>query len=424
MKSSLIKEKYVNSILNKYGVNNIGKLDSSKDKVKRTNMKRYGVEYLSQLEIVKKSLSDKLKIRSKDMNDIKIENIKLNIVNKISEFGVEFIDILDSSLYLLNHDNHEFEIHKTTLNDRIKNGNTLCTVCNKIESGSDSEKKLLEFIKSIYIGEVVENSRNIISSEIDIYLPSLKIAFEYNGIFWHSDKFKDKNYHLKKTKECQEIGIKLIHIWEDDWKYKNDIVKSRISNLLNISKKIWARSCFVKEVSKSDSQVFFERNHIQGDCVSKIRIGLYHRNSLVSVMSFGSLRKSLGFQSSIGNYELLRFCNEIGCSVVGGASKIFTYFIKKYDPISVISYADRSWSSGDLYKRLGFSFEKETHPNYYWVVGGIRKNRFNYRKDALVKDGFDSSMSELEIMKSRGFNKVWDSGSLKFLWKTKSPLSL
>lgn len=417
MKNSEIKNRYIESIVDTYGVDNIGKRTESKEKLKITNRKKYGVDHISQLDRVKKSLSGKLKNRSLDMNKIRSENIKLEIIDKVQQFDVKFVDIISTSLYLMCHLDHQFEIHKTTLNDRIKNGNTICTVCNKIESGSDAEKSILNFIKSNYSKSILENCRNVISGEIDIYLPDDKLAFEYNGVFWHSDEFKNSSYHINKTKECDKNGIKLIHIWEDDWKYKNDIVRSRILNLIGGSKKIWARSCVIREVSVVDSQDFLDKNHIQGGCISKIRIGLYHKDKLVSLMTFGPLRKSLGQNSKESHYELIRFCNEIGLTVVGGASKIFNYFLNKYIPISVVSYADRCWSSGSLYHRLGFTFCGETKPNYYWIINGIRKNRFNYRKDVLVRGGFDSKLSEHEIMKSRGYNKIWDSGSLKFIFR-------
>ncbi len=417
MRSDLIKKNYTESILDKYGVDNIGKLESSKIKVRETNFKRYGVEYISQLETVKKSLSNKLKDRSYDMNKSRLEGIKSSIVDKISKFSdIQFVDIVNTSLYLMSHLDHEFQIPKTTLNDRIKNGNIICTVCNKIESGSDSEKSILDFIRLNYNKNIVENCRDIISGELDIYLPDDSIAFEYNGVFWHSDRYKDRFYHLNKTKECLSLGIKLIHIWEDDWKYKTEIIKSRILNLLGQSKRIWARNCTLKEISTKEAQDFLDKNHIQGGCVSKVRIGLFHKNILISLMTFGSLRRSLGHISKDGSYELLRFCNELNVSVVGGASKIFKYFLDRYVPKSVISYADRSWSNGGLYNRLGFSFGGETNPNYYWVVNGVRKNRFGYRKDILIREGFDPNLSEIEIMKSMGYNRIWDSGSLKFIF--------
>jgi len=133
-------------------------------------------------------------------------------------------------------------------------------------------------------------------------------------------------------------------------------------------------------------------------------------------MTFGNLRKSLGQKSKKNHYELLRFCSQINTTVVGGASKLFTYFLKNYEPESVISYADRCWSNGNLYRRLGFKEVSITKPNYYYVIGQVRKNRFNYRKDKLVKMGHDKNKSESLIMEELGYHKIYDSGNLKYEW--------
>ena len=248
------------------------------------------------------------------------------------------------------------------------------------------------------------------------------MAFEYNGLYWHSDVFKDRKYHINKTKSCYENDIKLIHIWEDEWINKEDIVMSRIKNLLGGSKIIYARKCKIAEIDKKTSDQFLKDNHIQGSVISKNNIGLYYDDDLVSVMTFGSLRKNLGYCSKEGHHELLRFCNKLGTSVIGGASKILKYFIRNYKPVNIISYADISWSNGSLYKKLGFDEIGITDPNYFWVKNGIRYNRFSFRKDILVKEGYDPNLSESEIMRERGYYKIYNCGNLKFELKIKNSI--
>ena len=233
-------------------------------------------------------------------------------------------------------------------------------------------------------------------------------------MYWHNELFKEKNYHLNKTEECLNKNVHLIHIYEDDWLYKQDIVKSRILNLLGKSKKVYARKTEIKEVSSKDSKRFLNDNHIQGNVNSKVKLGLYSGNILVSLMTFGGLRKNLGQVSKEGSWELLRFCNLKGHSVVGGASRLFKYFKQNYLPKEVISYADRSWSKGGLYENLGFYKEYSTSSNYYYVIDGVRENRFKYRKDVLVKEGYDPSFTEHEIMLSRDSYRIYDSGSIKY----------
>ena len=418
MKSESVKIKLSNSILDKYGVDNISKLDSIKEKKAETCLINYGVRYNSQRESSKHNLSNLMKKKSNELNSKKHEKLISYLISKSIENELQFIEIIDTSIYKLKCELlHEFEIHKNTLNDRIINKNKICTICNPINNESDSQNQLFDFIKSIYDGEIVKNNRDIIGQELDILLPEKKLAFEFNGIFWHSDKFKDKNYHLNKTNLCESKDIHLIHIWEDDWRYKREIIKSRINNLLGKSDKIWGRLCKIKIIDTKSCREFLNKNHIQGYCPSKYNIGLLYKNELVSIMTFGNLRISLGQRSKDGSYELLRFCNKLGMSIVGGASKMFNFFIKQYNPASIISYADRCWSNGNLYRRLGFKIESITKPNYYYVINGIRKNRFNYRKDRLIKEGFDSNKTEFEIMKERGYNKIYDVGNYRFIYQ-------
>jgi len=133
-------------------------------------------------------------------------------------------------------------------------------------------------------------------------------------------------------------------------------------------------------------------------------------------MTFGKKRLFMKSTSEEGEYELLRFCNKLNTSVIGGASRLFSYFIKNYNPKEVVSYADRSFSNGNLYKQLGFSFIHKTEPNYYYVVDGIRKHRFGFRKDILVKEGFDVTKTEHEIMLEREIFRIYNAGNLKFIY--------
>jgi hypothetical protein len=217
---------------------------------------------------------------------------------------------------------------------------------------------------------------------------------------------------------CEKNNIKLIHIYEDDWMFKQEIVKSRILNLLmKTPNKIMARKCKVKEITDNKLvKDFLEKNHIQGFVGSQIKLGLYHENELISIMTFGKIRKSMGQKSKEKTYEMLRFCNKLNTVVIGGASKLFQFFIKNYDPVEIVSYADRSWSQGNLYKQLNFVYQYKTQPNYYYILNGIRKYRFLFRKDILVKQGYDRNKTEHEIMLERKIYRIYNSGNLKYVW--------
>lgn len=291
-----------------------------------------------------------------------------------------------------------------------------CLVCSRTTFGkSKKQDDLYVFIFNNYFGEIIKGFRlydnesdKRFYKELDIYLPDLKLAFEFNGLYWHSEKYVNIDYHKNKTELCENKNVQLIHIYEDDWNYKQEIVKSRILNLLGKSKVIYARKCDIKEVTPKESRIFFTENHIQGYCNSNIRLGLFYNDDLVSLMTFGNSR----FEKN--KTELLRFCNKLNTTVVGGASKLFNYFLNNNKINSIISYADRSWSNGSLYRQLGFKQIDEIQPNYSYIVDGKRENRFKYRKSVLVEQGEDKNKTEHEIMLEREIYRIYDSGSLKF----------
>jgi hypothetical protein len=399
------RNKNIQTCLNKYKVKNVSQIDEVKNKKKSTYYLNYGVDnYSKSLEYKSKRLNFLLN----KYNDLKIISFEKNNLTLQCDCGFD----------------HSYDIDINILRNRIKYKTILCTVCSPVNSYSNSgnEIKLQNFIKDNYNGNITFNVRGIISPyELDIYIPDLKLAFEYNGLFWHSEINKNKNYHFIKTEECEKNGIRLIHIYEDDWLFKQEIVKSRILNLLGSSKKIYARKCEIKEIN--DNKIirkFLDDNHIQSFIGSSIKIGLFYDNELVSIMTFGSLRKSMGKKNKNDSYELLRFCNKLNLIVVGGASKMFNYFIKKYKPIEVISYADRSWSKGNLYENIGFKFSHKTKPNYYYVIDNMRKHRFSFRKDKLIKDGADKNKTEHQIMLEKKIFRVYDSGHLKYVFNEHS----
>lgn len=280
---------------------------------------------------------------------------------------------------------------------------------------SSAQLEIFNYITSISSGFTQNDTSLLHGREIDIINHSSKIGIEYNGLYFHSDKYKQRNYHLSKTNEMERLGYRLIYIWEDWWIRKKEIVKSMLSSILNATKtKIYARNCVINEITDYQARVFLHNTHIQGACVSKIRLGLYYNNELVSVMTFGKLRKTLGTKSKDGAWELLRFSTKLNTTVIGGASKLLSYFVKTYKPYTIISYAKRDWSTGNLYKKLGFKFDGETEPGYFYAKGKRRFNRSQFTKDKLIKQGAAKTKSESLIMSEMGYLKVWDTGNLKY----------
>lgn len=285
----------------------------------------------------------------------------------------------------------------------------ICHTCNSKYS-SKPEQDILDYIKTIYSGSILSRDRQLLAGvELDIVIPDKKLAIEYDGLYWHNENVVPWDYHVKKTNQCEERSYQLIHIFEDEWQHKKEIVKSRISGLLGKNDRIFARKCEVRQVDSKTTTEFLNDCHIQGACSGKYHYGLYYENELVSLMTFGKSRFAKD------EFELLRFCNRLYTNVVGGASRLLKHFLKEHPEIkSLTSYADRRWSKGNLYESIGFKKVHVTDPAYFYIVDRIRENRVKYQKHKLVANGFDVDKTEHEIMKERGYFRIYDCGTVKY----------
>ena len=408
----------------KYRVSNISYSKEIQQKKENTCNQNHGVSYpmmkedifLKGLETKKEKYGDQNYNNSGQMISTKHKKI-IKKYNALSYSDNRFEFYCDKC-------NTNYFIQYGLLLNRIRIKTEMCTKCNPFSSNiSGKEKLLLDFIRDNYDGKIITSDRKILNGkELDIYLPDLNLAFEFNGLYWHNELYKDKNYHINKTNLCEKKEIHLVHVWEDDWFLKQDIVKSMILNKIKKTKeKIFGRKTQIIELNdkKYNKQIrsFLNENHLQGFVGSKIKIGLFYDNELVSLMTFGKKRLFMKSKSkSDREYELLRFCNKLNTNVIGAASKLFNFFIKTYKPEEVITYADRSHSQGNLYETLGFEFIHKTQPNYYYIKNHIRNYRYGFRKDVLVSQGYDKNMTEHEIMLSRNIYRIFDSGNLKYIF--------
>jgi hypothetical protein len=296
--------------------------------------------------------------------------------------------------------------------DSHRRGHVGCSGC--INSGTSKEEDdVSDFITSLGIPHLRNDKSLLSNKELDIYIPNHNIAIEYNGLYWHSETFVDKNHHLTKTNLCEEKGTQLIHIFSDEWLNKSEIVKSRLKNILGLTDtKFYGRKCDIRVVPSKIKDTFLDDNHIQGKCRSSVNIGLYYDDVLVSMMTFG-------VRPLINNhqYELIRFCNKINTTVVGGFSKLLRHFIKTVNPSEIVSYADRRWSLGSVYHENGFNFIDNTNVSYWYLIDKKRVSRFNYQKHKLVSRGYDINKTEHEIMLENGYTRVYDSGNKKYVLK-------
>lgn len=283
---------------------------------------------------------------------------------------------------------------------------------------SSEETEVVRFLESIGVTNIIRNTRSLLPSrrEIDIYLPDLRIAIEYNGVYWHHEDVSHitKDYHSSKFEECDRLGIQLITIFSNFWKFKTEIVKQVLLNKLGmVRESVYARKCSVVQVSTKDAREFLNTHHIQGYTTSSYNYGLQLNDKLVAIMTFGKTRMGIGKQED--GHELIRFASS--CRVAGGASKLLSHFIKTHRPTKIISYSDNEWSLGQLYKSLGFVLENKIKASYWYLKPKEERlmHRFNFSKQKLVKLGYNSSLTEREITKQMGLLKIWDCGKRRWV---------
>ena len=425
------REKYKQTCLEKYGVENPFQVESIKNKIKETIFEKYNVSYPSQSsQIQNKRRINTLKKYGVDHHS-KLECVKKKILEKNYEKYVQKDDDLIgyTSDGLQIRKCPHVECNKCLDKRYIISAHQKCSreewdvePCTRLLPIQHSRCKgsLIEkFISNIldeYNIEYQTNVRNIIPPyELDIYVPSKRLAVECNGIFWHSqNNHKDKHYHENKWKLCSDNNIQLLTIWEDQIKTKPEIMKSILLSKLGIyQKRIYAREC---QIIEPDTLIdFLEHNHIQGKTNATIKIGLQHQSKLVSVMTF-SKRSKLSGGKNDNCWELTRFCSVINTQVLGAAGKLLKYFIKKYNPQRIVSFASNDISTGGLYKKLGFQQKGET--SAYWYVGKkdwIRYHRTSFTKTRLKQLGFNiEGKTESEIMSRLPFYKIYDSGHTKY----------
>lgn len=364
---------------------------------------------------------DKLSM-SKDEFITKLQNVH---GNKYDYKEMDISDGIANTPFIKIKCKKHNHLYSVSTRNHLNNAASGCKHCRSL-GPSLEEIELFEFIRSIVPSDIkiIQNDRSLIRpKEIDILIPAMNIAFEYCGIYWHSEKMNiSKKYHLEKTKKCNAANINLIHIFNNEWLKKNSIVKSRIRNLLkcNTIKKLNARDLKIKRIDNKVKSSFLIENHIQGDVPSNINYGLYDiNNELLTIMTFGKSR-----YNKSADFELLRLASKTNTVVRGGASKLFNAFIKEYNPISIVSYSDKRWNNGVVYKTLGFNYINSSSPNYFYFKDGSIKleSRIKYQKHKLRKmlKNYDSNKTEWENMKINGYNRIWDCGNDVFMWHNKN----
>lgn len=361
----------------------------------------------------------------KSLDKIKKASVQSNIKRKEESFQRLLEQINNSNFILLNKNGINLELQctkchtYTTLTRQCftdsKYHSNYCRTCNPIVSNTSKyEKELYDYISSIYNGKIIQNDRKLLNGrEIDILLPELNIGIEFNGLYWHSEDIlthndKSKTADYEKMISLIEKGYTYIGIFEDEWILTKDIVKRNLKNIIiKNNNNTSINDCVIKEISAATASKFCIKNHIQGYTKSKVKLGLFHNNILVSVMTFSNSKSNSNF------WILNRVCYNENINVTE-IKKLFKHFINVYKPATINLYTDRRLIIDPLYKVLGFSFVKNISPSYWYIPRGKVQRIHRY---SLLKSKSESAMPEKELRKHQGYDIIWDCGSTLWSWQ-------
>ena len=404
LQSGKIKEKFKQTCIEKFGVDNPTKNQNIATKAQLTMIERYGGVGSASSELNARAVKARRNNRLKDST----------IPNQIG-YADDGQWIMRCSMdKLCPGCDGTYCIWSGNYFDRVRLSHQLCTKLNPVDPNKTKGTTIELFIRKILDNHNVPyqtNVRNIVSpKEIDIFCPTHNIAIECNGIYWHS--MKPSNYHKDKFNDCKVQGIQLLTVWEDWVANKPAITESLVLSKFGIYKeRIGARKCRVVEVSSKKAQQFFEDNHIQGKCKSRVRVGLEYAGKLVAVMAFNNRSKLSGGPESDG-WELIRFCSLLNMQVVGGAERLLKHFISQYKPSKIVSFSSNDISTGQLYKRLNFKEYSSSLAYWYIQQGSLKRyHRTSFCKTRLREMGFDITRTEREIMNELPYWRIYDSGT-------------
>lgn len=250
------------------------------------------------------------------------------------------------------------------------------------------------------------------SYEYDITVPDKKIAIEFNGLYWHSESFKPKNYHRDKTRAAERAGWRVIHVWEDDWRDRRSVVERMLARKIGVSTepRVNARETQVQSVSVKEANEFLETNHIQGASRGSVRYGLFWGDRLVAIAVF--LHRDVS-----GSWELVRYATD--SLVRGGFSKLIHHFEKEHSPREIVTFSENTISDGGLYESTGFVRDKEITPDYHYVVAGKRVHKFNYRLKRFRSDPgleYRDGLTERELSELNGLKRIYDAGKVRWVF--------
>ena len=391
-----VKAKQKQAMLNKYGCH-ISQLENIKQQKKDTFLAHYGVDNIFKSEEFKEKNKDYFLQKRLETESRYPEKFRPLLNNK--ELAIEFLQEHQMTRFQLAD---YFDVKVDLISNWIKKlGLQDYIIMQKTRSHFEDE--IYEAFKDLGFTDLGRRDLLGNNQEIDLYNPVFKIGIEFNGNLWHSDIYKDKNYHQVKSIIAQEKSIRLIHIYEYEWldPIKRDIIKSLISiSCGKLNKRIYARECEIREISNKQAKPFNNLNHLQGHRNAQITYGLFYENELVQLMSFSKSKYNKNLKAD-DSWEIIRGCPGSNNIVIGGVAKLFKHFIKQFNPNEVFSYCDFNKFDGRSYEAIGMKFVGYTEPDKTWIIGeqAIKRSPHKYQQLKEKADGI-----------------IWGAGSKKYLW--------
>jgi predicted GNAT family N-acyltransferase len=399
-----VQEKQKQTLEKKYKVNHYSKTQEYKEKIIKTNLERYGVEQtFSSPEI---------------QEQIKQTNIeKYGVENPLASPEVQE-KVRQTCLKL-------FGVENPMSNPAIfsKMIETCIQEYGKFPVGGygKTQEEIREWLNNFGFNfssdyEVLENK------EIDLLDKDLKLGIEYCGLYWHNESSpqpRDHKYHIDKYKNCLKKDIQLLTIFEDEWKFRQEQCKSHIKSILGVSnKKVFARKCEIKEISREEAKSLFDSYHIQGsNKLGVVFFGLFHENELCAAMSLG--RHSRQTDASRKEITLDRLCFKDNYQVIGGSSKLFNKCLswaKNNNYKKIISFSDNRWSLGNVYLKMGFILEKEYGPDYSYVEINNPRKRLSKQSQKKDMTNCPEGLTEHVWAIQRGLARIYDCGKKRWVF--------
>jgi hypothetical protein len=403
-----VQDKVKQTLMSRYGVSSPIQNPTIADKIKQTNLVRYGVDNASKHP----HIVDKIRASQKVSH---WENLKQRLEpHQIIPLG-EFEGVWD-------HEHWQCTACTNPFMGNAHNGRVpKCPTCypNYV---SGPQKEIYDFVIGLLGPDsAILNDRTLLevrhdrrhSKEIDIWIPSKRLAIEYGGLRWHTEisGFKSKNYHADKAKSLSQQNIQLITIWSDEWESNRALVKSMIATRLGLAQSVWARKLKLQQVSAQQAEPFFDYNHINGYVNSNQHMALFDGEKMVMCMAFMKSRYNKHYE-----WEISRLATARNLVVAGGASRLFKFAQQCLAMNSCISYCDLRYGTGNVYEHMGFVPLGAPTLGYEYVNIHKPCERINRLKFQKHKLSLPENQSVHDFLAGQGWERLWDCGHQKFVW--------